>query len=409
MKLLCFAVCMCFSVSLAAQTGRHIYGKVTLALTESPLAKVSVFVNGSAKGTATNEQGLYRITDIPPGTYELVISSVGFETIVRRFSTDELPLELNFQLRPKATELEPIVVEPFLEDGWKKYGKFFLENFIGTTDFARNCELKNHKVLRFRYSKKDNTLEVFADKPLIIENRALGYRIHYQLETFVQDWKNNSLVFTGYTLFKDIATDDRRLSIRRRSNRSLAYRGSLKHFVHTLYSNRVQEEGFEVLRMVQLVNLEKQRIKQIVAEGLKRSGTSPNRNFFETANLSYDTSKYYQKVLMEPDSTKIMGRYLLNADSLLIRKNDSTTLLYFPDYIQVTYTRAKEEQGYLDFIRLARNPGVQQSYATLVRGVPVNIDKNGTYLPPPILFLYEYWSWSEKIAQLLPMEYNEDD
>jgi hypothetical protein len=75
------------------------------------------------------------------------------------------------------TELESITVEPWEKDGWERWGRVFTESFIGTTSASRQCEIKNHKALRFRYSKKNGTLIAVADEPLIIENRALGYRI----------------------------------------------------------------------------------------------------------------------------------------------------------------------------------------------------------------------------------------
>lgn len=420
---------MCFSLLVAGQTNRYISGKVTHATTGIPIPNASVFVNGTSRGAATDEAGHFRINDIPGGTYELVVSSVGFETNVQRFSANQLPLELSISLRPKAAELDVVTVEPFMEDGWKKYGRFFIENFIGTTDFARNCKLINPKVLRFRYSRKRRQLEVIANKPLIIENRALGFRIQYQLETFVQDWNKNTVVYLGYSLFEDLTKGkDRldRLPTRWRNNRKKAYLGSVNHFMRSLYNNNLQAEGFEVLRMTKELNLEKARIKKMLAgkqkveAGSSTSWTAPTSQSTATGkknqphgaapmgltNLSFDSTKYYQAVLLEPDSTRIYGRNLLAADSLMVRLSDSTVRLSFPDYLQIEYTFAEEEQAFLDFLHLNREPKNQRSVVTLVEGIALSVDKNGTYLPPQDLLLSDYWAWSEKIAQLLPWDYD---
>ena len=116
-------------------------------------------------------------------------------------------MQLKIYLEPKATELEAVIVEPYEKDGWEKWGKFFIENFIGTTDAAKLCKIRNYKTLRFRHSKKKNILTAVADEPLIIENRELGYRITYQLEDFTYDFNENTLFYLGYTLFEDMAKD----------------------------------------------------------------------------------------------------------------------------------------------------------------------------------------------------------
>ncbi len=90
-------------------------------------------------------------------------------------------------MKPKMEELQTVVVEPYEKDGWETWGKFFIENFIGTSQNARSCTIKNYKTLRFRHSKKRNQLTVTADDPLIIENKALGYSIQYQ-------WKDSILI-----------------------------------------------------------------------------------------------------------------------------------------------------------------------------------------------------------------------
>jgi hypothetical protein len=64
-----------------------------------------------------------------------------------------------------------------VKDGWDKYGKFFLENFIGSTPNAARCTLMNPEVLKFYLLKKSNKLRVLATDPLQIENKALGYNM----------------------------------------------------------------------------------------------------------------------------------------------------------------------------------------------------------------------------------------
>src|SRR5205085_2266189 len=119
--------------------------------------------------------------------------------------------------------------EPFEKDGWQKWGKFFTENFIGTSAFAQGCTIKNYKTLRFRLSKAKNTLTVIAAEPLQIENKALGYKIQYQLEEFSYSFRERVLLYLGYTLFDELKDNGPRK--RQLQNRAQAYNGSIVHFM----------------------------------------------------------------------------------------------------------------------------------------------------------------------------------
>src|SRR5882757_10263079 len=166
-------------------------GSVRDSASGNPLAGVSVFLNSTSKGTVTRADGTFVLPGIPPGRYQMVISAIGYETIVLEISSRNLPPALKIALRVKAAELEAFTVEPYMKDGWQRFGKFFLDNFIGTTDNASSCSIKNRNVLRFHFYKKSNKMSVTATDPLIIENKALGYDLEYRLERFVVDYTSN--------------------------------------------------------------------------------------------------------------------------------------------------------------------------------------------------------------------------
>lgn len=67
--------------SVFAQTGR-IAGDVTVAGTNETLPGVNVIIDGLQTGAATNLEGYYSIINIPPGTYTLRASIIGFATVV---------------------------------------------------------------------------------------------------------------------------------------------------------------------------------------------------------------------------------------------------------------------------------------------------------------------------------------
>ncbi|MDZ7265614.1 MAG: carboxypeptidase-like regulatory domain-containing protein, partial [candidate division KSB1 bacterium] len=70
----------------AAATGK-ITGKITDATTGDPLAGANVFLKGTAMGAATDLKGEYIIPSVPPGTYQLRVTFIGYRS-------KELPIQI---------------------------------------------------------------------------------------------------------------------------------------------------------------------------------------------------------------------------------------------------------------------------------------------------------------------------
>ena len=74
---------------------------------------VNVVLEGTTLGAATDVNGYYVITNIPPGTYTVVVSAVGYRKITVKnvkLSAD-LTTTLNFEMESEAIGLPPVVVE----------------------------------------------------------------------------------------------------------------------------------------------------------------------------------------------------------------------------------------------------------------------------------------------------------
>lgn len=163
-----------------------------------PIAGASVFVNNTSIGTTTNNEGQFQLNNIPAGKYDLVVSCVGYESIVYALQPGAPPLKARFELKHKITALENITVGGYITETWAKWGKAFLESFLGVTPVALRCVLLNKEALHFRFYKKQNMLEVVADAPLEIENPLLGYHLQYELQDFRIQFKEHSSYYAGY-------------------------------------------------------------------------------------------------------------------------------------------------------------------------------------------------------------------
>ena len=93
---------------LFAQTGVF-KGHVTA--NNEPLSYASVNIQGLGKGVSTNTKGYFEIKNIPPGTYGITITSIGYETDTIRITiNNNEPAVRNVSLKEKPSRLNEVVV-----------------------------------------------------------------------------------------------------------------------------------------------------------------------------------------------------------------------------------------------------------------------------------------------------------
>ncbi len=97
--------------SAAEQSGGTIRGKITNDKDE-PVVGASLMLKGAGpKGTGAGADGTYSLTNIAPGKYQLQVSAIGYQNIVRDVTiTEGQSLDLNFQLKAGGNALNEVVV-----------------------------------------------------------------------------------------------------------------------------------------------------------------------------------------------------------------------------------------------------------------------------------------------------------
>ena len=287
-----------------------------------------------------------------------------------------------------------MVVEPYEKNGWQKWGKIFLDNFIGTGGHSTQCRIRNQDVIRFHYSKKNDRLKVTASEPLIIENKALGYSISYDLKEFSCDFSTNIVLTVGLTFFRELPASDRKMK-KYSEQRNHAYLGSVAHFVKSLYENRLAENGFTVIKAIQAKNLERERVKAIYAADMPSADSfKVDRNQVEQirppSKLNKDSIPYYRAILNQP---AVYPKYIiLPADSLVSLDADRKKRYFFNGTLQVMYRTST------DF---------HQSSMYLSTPEAMIIYSNGGHYPPQEFVVSGAWSYSEKISNLLPLDFEQ--
>ena len=328
-------------------------GRVIDSASREPLQGASVFGQNTTNGTITNRQGEFSL-QLKSGGYELIISFTGYQTKQLQVSNSQnSPLEIELVKEEKNMSEVVITSSNEVSDGIEKYGKFFLENFVGSTPNAAACVLQNPEVLHFYYFKKSDKLKVLATDPIIIANNALGYNMRYQLDSFVYYYKTNISSYRGYCLFSEMTgsfSDMKKWS----TNRKTAYYGSKLHFMRSYYDSSLAEEGFE--------------ISMLDEKDAKK---------FNKIKNPYDTS-YYGAM----DSSNEVE-------------------IFYPRKLSISFKK-KPEVEYITKFKLPTTVLTSTSYVDLLDVIAIK--ENGYFYNQKDWINQGYWSW-KNIADLLPYDY----
>ncbi len=250
MQKLLFLLLIFAAGSALGQTDNQfaVSGTITDSSTGLPLAGASVFCQNTTFGTISKSDGSFALY-LPNGGYDLVVSYTSYETMILRIhgpNAANLPLAL----KPKDKSLQEVAVtgSAMVADGYKKYGQFFFDHFIGTSPNALQCSIQNPEVLQFYFYKKRNRLKVKATDDLVIVNNALGYKIKFQLDTFAHEYNTDISTYTGFPFFEELSGNDSAKGAWK-DNRANAYAGSRLHFVRSWYDSTLTDEGFVIERV----------------------------------------------------------------------------------------------------------------------------------------------------------------
>jgi outer membrane receptor for ferrienterochelin and colicin len=98
--------------SLEAGTTGKVAGRVKDATTGEGLVGANVVLEGTTLGAATDSEGYYVILNVPPGKYNVIISSIGYrKKIVSGIQVNiDLTTTVNIDLDPTVLEMEEITV-----------------------------------------------------------------------------------------------------------------------------------------------------------------------------------------------------------------------------------------------------------------------------------------------------------
>jgi hypothetical protein len=293
------------------------------------------------------------------GGHNLVISFSGYDAVnIRVSSANDNQEYPDIRLKKKDKNLQDVVIQASNEvvNGWEKHGKEFTELFIGSTPNAALCKIINPDVLKFYFSKKKNRLKVKAEDPVVVVNHALGYKIQYQLDSFVYEYNTKGSSYNGSAFYIEIDTTEVQKNIWK-GNREKAYFGSRLHFMRCYYDSTLDENAFTITAV--------------------ETDSVTGKTIREAINNPYD-STFYGVINGAEKEVLLLGKYLIE------------------------YAGAPMEKSYLQANKYPLSAKEQLSTIDLLDGFVIN--ENGFFYEQKMVINSGYWAW-KNLADQLPYDY----
>lgn len=295
-----------WSLGSAAQ---EISGLVLDSKTNEPITGASVYYDGSAVGTITGLDGNFHIPALSGSNAVLVIRHLGYKT--KKLIQPEDTALLRIVLTEEAESLDEIIVtaDPFSR---KQKLKVFRLEFLGDTRGGKNSSIVNEEDIRLFFNTYSNTLSAHSDRPLIVQNDYLGYRIFFEIEQFKIYFKSTSLkridnifhtVYEGSAQFFDVAPRNYKVKKRREN----AYEGSRMHFMRSCWKGNLHRQNFELRKKFR--NIPASELFEVKNDSLE---DFRNIQFLGEQFVVYHRKKgYYRSTLniQKPETVFSLDRY----------------------------------------------------------------------------------------------------
>jgi hypothetical protein len=203
------------------------------------MESATVFLAGSEKIVATNKQGAFKFNNIDPGTYQVVITMVGYTSAKQNIIVQDKPESVDLILGERQIVLNEVIIGD--KNARAKHLKTFIKYFMGESANAKACKILNPDIIEFSTTK--GILKATTPDFLIIENNNLGYRIKYLLKNFSYNTPLDVTLYDGDCVFEPL-TGTAEQQAKWVANRKATYEGSLMHYLRAVFTNTTRAEGF---------------------------------------------------------------------------------------------------------------------------------------------------------------------
>jgi hypothetical protein len=217
---------------------QFVTGRVLRFGTTEPIAKASVYISNSMKGTTSNAVGAFSLR-VDNNKIPIVVSCIGYYSeTVTAFSAGK-PVVVYLKAKENTMHVVQIGTE-----GLEKM-RIFRREFLGTSDIARSCIITNEADIELKYTKGKRVLTAECSNPIVVQNPKLGYTIQYFLDKF--EYTKAKTTYIGNYLFTETSNtqslnEEKEIAKRREE----VYVLSRMFFIRSLWNDRLEEAGMEI-------------------------------------------------------------------------------------------------------------------------------------------------------------------
>lgn len=360
----------------------EIIGVVLEASTNQPIVGATVFINNTSKYSMTDSDGKYSITAIEDEYFVIICSKKGFETLVYECNARFNKSSIRFEMI--AAETEKPLSDSVLKLQQDKWGKTFLNVFLGESRNAGGCELANPESLRFIYNDSSKTLEVYTVEPLIIFNEALGYMIICIIDDYFLT-ANGDIMFKVFKWYKPLSSKKTEITESWKRERAAVYNNSILRFMRAVYTDSLKQQGFEV-----------KVITRFYAD-------DPSYHKLSAVMKETNTELFNKSVVTDKDNRAYVG--LIDKKpvaSSTFRNADSVITLFGNNKILQVVNKGKfiVPELYDENYAVVNNT----SYLIVKGDRKIRIEPSGAYYKEGDFNLGGYW-FLQRLAETLPFDY----
>jgi len=238
-----------FCTEIFGQNSFSISGKVKDD--QGGLPGAGVYLSGYKIATVADNDGNFLLPNLKPGSYNILVQMVGYLPLSKSVIIEDKSVKVDLILKENTVLLNDVTIRA--DPNRAKYIKQFTEYFIGTTPNSKQCKILNPQVLIVDFDVTKSLLTVKTTEFLIVENKALGYKLKYMLDYFEYNSRTHIIYFSGHPFFEEFKASPAKKK-KYVEAREIAYYGSSQHFFRSLYENKSKEEGFIINKIIQIPN-----------------------------------------------------------------------------------------------------------------------------------------------------------
>ncbi len=344
-----------------------------------PLSGANIFIPNTAIATISDANGFFEIP-VSNSTTVILISFVGYETIsVNIKAVVNFAIARDFFLTKSNVNLTEVVVNFKTVKNRKEALNIFKKFFIGESEIASKVLIQNPHDLDFREEKSADHYRLIAltDKPIVLINEKLGYKISYILLDFeynLQDKKSTIYSsYKGYAQFTDIIKEYNLNEKKVKYNRENAFYGSAMHLVRSIYNRDYENNAFAISKF-------------------RKEPQNENKKYKNYADSIHNKIVGVQYKILKAK---------VNADEIVETDQNQKKYLIFTDFLNVIYKDEKEDFKYVTNGRHRNN---YQSTEIELKDTKIEIFSDGNYFPDDKMVFYGHMAF-EKMGDMLPFDY----